>query len=114
MHLKVGEFDYVLLDDGSKGAVATIVIIVPGAKIMIIGEVEDVGGGLLVERAHIAISPPYAHVLTWGTMRAIAERILQDTGYAGIVIRGAPRTTGARPDHIPRVLGFTRRNRPEA
>ncbi|MGY6645911.1 MAG: hypothetical protein ACXIVD_11880 [Salinarimonas sp.] len=112
--MKVDEIDYVLLDDGSEGEVATIVIIVPGAKIMIMGEVEDVGGGLVVERTHIEIEPPDAGVLTRGTMRVIAERILEDTGYAEIVIRGAPRTTGARPGHTPPELRFTRRNRPEA
>ena len=31
---------------------------VPGATIMVMGELEDVDGGLLVERAHISISPP--------------------------------------------------------
>lgn len=53
MHLKADEIDYVLLDDGSEDEVATIEITVPGATIMIMGEVEDIGGGLLVERAHI-------------------------------------------------------------
>jgi hypothetical protein len=46
-----------LLDDGSEGEVATVVIDVPGATIMVMGELEDVDGGLLVERAHISISP---------------------------------------------------------
>jgi len=48
MHLKVDQIDYVLLDDGSEREVATIRITVPGATIMIMGEVEDVDGGLVV------------------------------------------------------------------
>ena len=112
--MKADEIDYVLLDDRSEGDVATIEIILPGAKIMIMGEVEDVGGGLVVERAHIEIEPPNARVLTIGNMRVIADRILEDATYAEIVIRGAPRTTGARPGHTPRELRFRRTNRPEA
>jgi hypothetical protein len=95
-----------LLDDGSEGEVATVVIDVPGATIMVMGELEDVDGGLLVERAHISIFPPDARVLTRKTMGVIAGKILEDTGYDYIVIRGAARTTGARPGHIPCDLRF--------
>lgn len=112
--MRAEEIDYALLVDGSEGDVATIEITLPGAKIMIMGEVEDVGDGLVVERAHIEIEPPDAGVLTRGSMRVIAERILEDTGYAEIVIRGAPRTTGARPGHTPPEFRFPRRNRSEA
>ena len=77
---------------------------VPGATITIMGEVEDVEGGLVVSRAHI--SPPDARVLTRKTMGVIADRILGDTGYDFIVVRGAARTTGARPGHTPRDFRF--------
>ena len=86
--------------------VATVVIDVPGATIMVMGELEDVDGGLLVDRAHISITPPDIRVLTRKTMDLIADRILEDTGYDYIVVRGAARTTGARPGHIPRDLRF--------
>ena len=79
---------------------------VPGATITVMGELEDVKGGLVVSRAHISISPPDAGVLTRKTMGVIAERILGDTGYDYIVVRGAARTTGARPGHTPRDLRF--------
>ena len=111
--MKVDQIDYVLLDDGSEREVATIRITVPGATIMIMGEVEDVDGGLLVECAHISISPPDAGVLTRGSMRMMAKRLLGDTGYVEIVIRGASRTTGARPGHTPREFRFPGRDRPE-
>ena len=79
---------------------------VPGATITVMGELEDVDGGLVVDRAHISISPPDARVLTRKTMGVNADRILEDTGYAHIVIRGAARTTGARPGHTPLDLRF--------
>lgn len=104
--LRKEEIDYRLLDDGSEGEVATVVIDVPGATIMIMGELENVDGGLVVERAHLSISPPDARVLTRKNMGLIAERILEDTGYDYVVIRGAARTTGARPGHTPRDLRF--------
>lgn len=107
------EIDYFLLDDGSDGDVATIQVEAPGATIMIMGEVEDADGGLVVEPAHIEIAPPGARVLTQSNMRVIAARILGETGYDEIVIRGAPRTTGARPGHTPREFRFARRGRPE-
>jgi hypothetical protein len=82
------------------------VIDVPGATIMVMGELEDVDGGLVVDRAHISISPPDARVLTRKTMGVIAEKILEETGYDYIIVRGAARTTGARPGHTPRDLRF--------
>jgi hypothetical protein len=82
------------------------VIDVPGATIMIMGELENLEGGVVVARAHLSISPPDARVLTRKNMRVIAKRILEDTGYAYIVVRGAARTTGARPGHTPRDLRF--------
>jgi hypothetical protein len=100
------DIDYRLLDDGSEGEVATIVIEVPGATIMVMGELEDVDGGLVVDRTHISISPPDARVLTRKTMGVIAERVLEDTGYGYIIVRGAARTTGARPGHTPRDFRF--------
>lgn len=100
------EIFYRLLDDGSEGEVATVVIDVPGATIMLMGELKYVDNGLVVERAHVSISPPHARVLTRKTMGVIADRILEDTGYDYFVIRGAARTTGARPGHIPRDLRF--------
>ena len=79
---------------------------VPGATITVMGELEDVDGGLVVNRAHISISPPDGRVLTRKTMGVIADRILGDTGYDFIVVRGAARTTGARPGHTPRDFRF--------
>lgn len=78
----------------------------PGATITVMGELEDVDGGLVVNGAHISISPPDARVLTRKTMGVIADRILGDTGYDYVVVRGAARTTGARPGHTPRDLRF--------
>jgi hypothetical protein len=106
MRLRKEEIDYYLLDDGSEGVVVTVVIDVPGATVMIMGELEYPDGGIVVERAHISISPPDVRVLTRKTMGAIAARILEDTCYDYIVIRGAARTTGARPGHTPRELRF--------
>ena len=100
------EVSYHLLDDGSAGEVVTVVIDVPGATIMVMGELQDLGNGLVVERAHLSISPPHAGVLTRRTMGVIADRLLEDTGYAFLVVRGAARTTGARPGHIPREFRF--------
>jgi hypothetical protein len=98
--------DYRLLDDGSEGPVATLVIDLPGATIIVMGELEDRDGGLVVDRVHISTSPVGARVLTRRVMAVIAARILEDTGYDWIIVRGAARTTGARPGHIPREFRF--------
>ena len=105
--------EYRLLADGSEGEVSTLLITIHGVTIMVMGETEDVGEGLLVERAHIQIDPPSARILTRRTMSVIADRILEDTGYAEIIVRGAARTTGARRGHTPREFRFTRRADPE-
>ena len=73
---------------------------------MIMGETEDVGDGLLLKGVHIQIDPPSARILTRSAMSVIAERILEDTGYVEIIIRGAARTTGARKGHTPREFRF--------
>jgi hypothetical protein len=100
------EFSYDLLYDGSGDGVVTIAVEVPGAVIMVMGEPANVGGGVVVERCHIEIEPPDSGVLTRKTMRLITNRLMEDFGYEYIVIRGAARTTGARPGHTPRDLRF--------
>jgi stage V sporulation protein SpoVS len=104
--LRKDEIEYVLLDDGSEGQIATVEILLPDAKITIMGELADVDGGLVSERTHVQVVPAGAVVLTRKAMGVIAERIMEDTGYDFIVIRGAVRTTGARPGHSPRDLRF--------
>jgi hypothetical protein len=104
--LQKDDIDYRLLDDQSEDQVATIEIDVPGATIIIMGEPEDVDGGLVVRRVHIALSPDDAQVLTRKTMRVIAQRILEDANYDFIVLEGAARTSGARPGHFPRHFRF--------
>lgn len=107
------DVDYQLLSDASEGEVSTLLITIQGVMIMIMGETEDVGDGLLIKRVHVHTEPPSARVLSRHTMSVIAERILEDTGYAEIIVRGAARTTGARKGHAPRELRFTRRTDPE-
>lgn len=104
--MRKDEIAYYLLDDGTDDQVATIEIVVPGAIITIMGETEDEGSGLVVNRAHISVEPPDAVILTRRTMAIIAERIRGDTGYEYILVRGARRTTGARPGRFPRELRF--------
>lgn len=101
--------EYRLLDDGSEDSVVTIEIDLPHAKITLMGEVEDIAGGLFVDRVHILIEPPGAQLLTRRIMHTIATRIIEDTGYDEIILRGAARTTGARPGHSPREFRFRRR-----
>jgi hypothetical protein len=112
--LNIEDLDYQLLSDASEGEVSTLLISILDVTITIMGETEDVEDGLLVKQAHIQIDPPTSRVLTRRTMAMIAERILKDTGYAEIIVRGAARTTGARKGHSPRELRFARRADPEA
>ena len=58
------EIFYRLLDDGSEGEVATRRDrIFRGATVMVDGRTADyVGNGLVVERAHVSISPPLLRV----------------------------------------------------
>jgi hypothetical protein len=108
------DVDYLLLADGSEGEVNTLLIRIGEVAIMIMGETENFGEGLLIQRAHIQVDPPSARILTRRTMSVIADRTLEDTGYAEIIIRGAARTTGARQGHTPRELRFARGADPEA
>lgn len=108
------DVDYQLMSDDSEGEVSTLLITIQGVTIMIMGETEDVGKGLLVKGAHIQTDPPTTRLMTRATMSVIAERILEDTGYAEIIVRGAARTTGARKGHTPREFRFVRRTNPEA
>ena len=106
-----GDVSFELITDASEGDLLTIEISVGVATITIMGELEYVDGGVVVQRAHISIVPN-VRVLTKLAMRVIAEAILEETDYDHVTIRGAARTTGARPGHRPRDLRFTRASGP--
>jgi hypothetical protein len=91
--------------DHSEGAVWTVTIKVPGATIELMGDVAEQGNTLTASEVHIQIAAA-APVLTRKTMAVIASRVMEEMGYAQIVIAGAVRTTGARKGHRPRPLRF--------
>lgn len=51
------DLDYLLLADGSEGEVSTLLIRIGEVAIMIMGETESVGEGLLIKGAHIQVDP---------------------------------------------------------
>jgi hypothetical protein len=46
-----------------------------------------------------------------GSLRVLADAVMERMGFDGIVVEGAVRTTGANPDHRPGRVRFARRVR---
>jgi hypothetical protein len=97
-----------LVDDGSTEDIVTIRIVGPGLDLMIMGEIEEIGGILVARRVHIGATPGGANSLGLRRFREIAGLLMDLGGYDAILVEGHTRTTGANPGRRPRPLRFSR------
>ncbi len=98
-----------LEDELTDGRVVTARIITPLGALLVMAEVEQQGRELLLDRLHIQGETLRPNQLGPHRLRQIANVLIERMGLDAILIKGATRTSGARRDHLPRPLRFTRK-----
>jgi hypothetical protein len=98
-----------LVRDLTSHPVVTISITTPVGELIFMGEPEEDSGTLICRDVHV--QGPGANSLGVSALIALAQSVMRELGYHGLVIMGAVRTTGASPGTRPRDIRFTRRDR---
>jgi hypothetical protein len=90
----------------TEGRTAIVAVHTPAGTLELVAELELVEGILWIRNAHIQGLSPGA--LGRAGLNAVARKFLEEAGARALVVEGAARTTGARPDRRPRPFRFPR------
>jgi len=98
-----------MVNDMTDDPVVTLVATTPAGRLTFMAEAMARGTTLMVRGAHVQDAHPNA--VGTANLMVIAQALMERTGFDGLDIEGAVRTTGANPGHRPRAFRFTRRVR---
>jgi hypothetical protein len=90
--------------------VVTIVVTTPAGPLSFMAQLSMRGETMVLDGLHVQDSR--ANAIGIGNLMVLAQAVMEGMDLDGIVVNGAPRSTGANPGRTPRNLRFTRRVRP--
>jgi hypothetical protein len=95
------------LDDEMTGdPVVTALVWSPGGILRFMAEPEVLGTMLVLHRTHV--EGGQANTVGAANLMVLAQAVMERMDFDGLVVEGAPRTTGANPGRQPRALRFSR------
>jgi hypothetical protein len=95
-------------DELCEGAVATARIRTPAGELRLIANVERYDSELILTNLHVQSESVLPNSLGWNRLRQIARVVAEKADVEFILVKGAARTTGARPGRTPGELRFSR------
>jgi hypothetical protein len=98
----------VIDDETSAGSVVTVRISTPAGDLEIIADIESFGRELVLSGLHIQTGTLRANSLGWARLRQIARAVAEMADVDAVVVKGAARTTGARPGRVPSHIRIAR------
>jgi len=98
-----------IVDDMTDDPIVTLVATTPAGPLTFVAELAKRGTTLVPRGTHVQDARPNA--VGTANLMVIAQALMERTGFDGLDIEGAVRTTGANPGHRPRAFRFTRRVR---
>jgi hypothetical protein len=103
------DIEIVLDDEFCAGSVVTARIQTPGGDLEVMGEIERFDRELVLAGVHIQGHKLGPNQLGWARLRQIARAVAEIADVDIIVVKGAPRTSGAVPGRIiPGPIRFAR------
>jgi hypothetical protein len=108
MRWTVSDVSFQLVPEDTSGSVATVEFVTPKGVVVIMGEPRQEGRVLIVGGVHISSRDIMPNDVGLVNLRTIAQAVMTEMDYDGIVVEGEVRTTGANKGHRPRPIRFAR------
>ncbi len=103
----IGDISFEIADEITEWPILTIAMLTPAGELLFTGEPEIRGRVLVVHGAHVQGS--FANRIGAANLLVLAQALMERMGYDELVVEGAVRTSGANPEHTPRIMRFSRR-----
>lgn len=106
------DIEIVFDDFGTDDPVVTAEVTTPAGRLQVMATVTRIGRTLEFDGLHIHGENLALGVVGGGRLLQVLRALLEKLDVDEIIVRGAVRTTGARPGHQPRIIRVARKIQP--
>ena len=103
------DISFDLDDEMTDRPVVTVLVTTPAGSMTVLAEIDRRGQTWLLKGTHV--QGRGSNSIGAANLMVMAHALMEGLGLHGLDIEGALRTTGANPDHRPRLFRFSRRVR---
>jgi hypothetical protein len=101
-----------LVGDLTSDPVVTVIVQTPDGDLRFMAEIIIEGAVMTLRGFHVQGAA--ANAFGAGNLKVLARAVMERMNLDGLVVEGAPRTTGANPARRPGILRFSRDHRPSS